>query len=308
MTAGIARPIIVVGAQRSGTTLLRTILGAHTQLLEFPKEPQFFLGLYERYGAGPIDREAAITYVTQHPYHAPEVTAGDLRQALHDQQQVSAADVINTYLRHWIDSRPTAGRPIIKHPRMVFYLEVVRSWFPEADFVHVVRDPRANVASQRARWPELSLWACICWWRDAIRAARQFSGLYPAQMTGIGYEKMVLEPEATISGLCRFLDVSYQPEMLQISLETESYSPGKPAEAIHFHELDPSRLTRWQAQLSATEVPLIERQCAREMSFYGYPPSGAAAPRWKTAALMARDRPAYELKRFARRIRSPRSR
>jgi hypothetical protein len=304
----LAPPIVIVGAQRSGTTLLRTILGAHPQLLEFPREPQFFLGLYERFGYGPIDRDAAIDLVIQHPYHAPEVKAFDLRFALRNREQVTAGDLANTYLRLWTDRQPASGRSIIKHPRLVFYLDQVRSWLPSAVFVHVVRDPRANVASQRARWRELSLWACIAWWRDAIRAARKFSSRFPAQMTEIEYERMVLEPERAIAGLCDFLGIPFQPEMLHISLQTHSYSPGKPAEAVHFRELDPSRLTRWQTQLTTTEVALIEQQCAREMAVYGYSPSGADAPSWRTAALIMRDRPVHELKRLFRRLRSPRSR
>lgn len=133
---------------------------------------------------------------------------------------------------------------------------------------------------------------------------RCFDIRYLKQMTEASYETIVLELETAISTLCDFLGLTFQPEMLPFSLQTHSYTPGEPREAVHYREPDPSRLTRWQTQLSTTEGALIEQQCAQEMSYHGYTPNGASASGWSNAALIMRDRPVFELKRLARRPRA----
>lgn len=44
------QPILVFGCRRSGTTLLRSMLAQHPDLLVHPKEPQFILTLRDRFG------------------------------------------------------------------------------------------------------------------------------------------------------------------------------------------------------------------------------------------------------------------
>ncbi len=158
---GLDAQIVIVGAPRSGTTLLHTILGGHSSVVPFTKELQIFLELHERCGDRPTNREAAIDFVTRHRYHTPEVEAGDLRLALSGSEQATVSDLNNTYLRPRLDRQPISGRPLVKHPCLVLNLETARNWFPAAIFVNVVRDPRANIASRRARWPDLSVWSCI---------------------------------------------------------------------------------------------------------------------------------------------------
>ncbi|MCP4166576.1 MAG: sulfotransferase [Chloroflexi bacterium] len=71
--------IVVTGCQRSGTTLVRSILAQHPDLSVHPSEPQFILELWKRYGPVIDDVPAAIDYVNLHRYKAESISLGRLQ-------------------------------------------------------------------------------------------------------------------------------------------------------------------------------------------------------------------------------------
>jgi hypothetical protein len=118
-------PILIVGAGRSGTKLLRAILGAHPTLGIFPREINYIW----RHGniAFPTDE-----LLPQHAY--PEV---------------------RRYIRERFEqrSRQLGGRRIVeKTCANVLRVGFIHSVFPEAHIIHLVRDGRAVAESARRRW------------------------------------------------------------------------------------------------------------------------------------------------------------
>ena len=61
-------PIILLGCRRSGTTLLRKIFSKHPDIITPPDEPQFILGLYQRFGHKINNKFLALEYIKNHKY------------------------------------------------------------------------------------------------------------------------------------------------------------------------------------------------------------------------------------------------
>lgn len=299
-TAPATSPILIIGGRRSGTTLLRALLNQHPDLLVHPAEPQFILDLYRRFGHCVYNIPEAVAYVRDHPHRAPAISAQALENAYRDCKQLSLQQFVQRYLRLWDGQERPPKRAVLKDPYFIRHLDLMFELFPAATFIHIVRDPRANVSSQRARWPRATTWECLRWWRDAARAGHRLAQQQPHRCIELRYEDLVTSPEQTLRQLCRFLHVPFLSELLEFELDTISFVPGKDPEAVRFTQLDPTRLAQWQKYLSPLEVRLVEAGGRREMAWYHYEAMNPSVATLPFVARLLQERLRYQLRAAAR--------
>ena len=149
---------------------------------------------------------------------------------------------------------------------------MVNRLFPESIIVQVMRDPRANVSSQRSRWPQFSVWTCAMWWREAAIAGQKWGRENPSRYVAVQYEDLVLAPEETMRTLCRQLDIPFSPQLITFDQQETMWEPGSGPQQKRFSRPDPSRINLWQQYLSAQDVRLIEYGCRAQMALGHYQP------------------------------------
>lgn len=278
-------PILIIGCRRSGTTLLRTMLFTHPDLLVHPKEPQFILTHLSRYGYTLHHKEKAIAELLKHPYLPETINHSDLATALADPSVQTWADFFLAYLKFWAGENNAHRQIVLKDPAFTFHLDALQIIFPQSRFIHVVRHPYGNVSSQRARWPNASIWECASLWRDAVTIGHQLTVEQPQRCLEIDYQELVLEPEITLKKVCQFLTIPFNEGMLHFSLDTISFTPGQPPKPKRFTGLDPARLERWRSFLTPLDIRLIEQRCKPEMHWWEYkilnPPVELSKLRWR---------------------------
>ena len=204
------------------------------------------------------------------------------------------------YLRLWAGQEQDQKRPVLKDPYFIRHLDLMFELFPGATFIHIVRDPRANVSSQRARWSRATTWECLRWWRDAAQAGHRLARRQPHRCIELRYEDLVTAPEETLRPLCRFLHIPFLPQLLEFELDTISFIPGQEPEAVRFTRLDPTRLTQWQQYLSPLEVRLVEAGGRREMAWYHYRPTNPPVARLPFVARLLQERARYQMRAAVR--------
>jgi sulfotransferase family protein len=183
---GRAAPIFVVGSPRSGTTLLRLILDSHPRIscgeeTHFLRDLEAVVGrhwgLVASYG---IERDWWLERL-RHLY-------------LGFQAEVLA--------------RSGKSRWAEKDPTYTLLLGFIEELFPDALYVHLLRDGHDVVASFRDRWGYAS----------AARAARTEWARYvqaaQAHALKVGYERLVADPEGEGRRLFGFLGEAFAPEAL----------------------------------------------------------------------------------------------
>lgn len=275
------RPIFLVGCARSGTTLLSSMLHAHSAIA-MPPETRFLMPVYahrERYRdlADPAVRRRLARRVT-----GPRSRFADLRL---DRNAVIAAmmaapPTLGSVLacvwqefardrgkRRWGEKRPAYWREI----------DVILRLFPDAQIVHLVRDPRSCVASlQRVPWWHRDVASSAALWVAADRALRRAGRRLPADSYHrVRYEDLVCEPRATLQRLCAFLGEPFEEGMLDHARAAADIVPDRKSWHARTHEaLDPARRDAWRERLRPAQVRLIEIVAGPAMRRHGYRPSG----------------------------------
>ncbi|WP_353260057.1 sulfotransferase family protein, partial [Prochlorothrix hollandica] len=184
-------PIFLVGCPRSGTTLLQSLLGAHSHIAVFP-ETKFFQHLdacYEpkRHRLGLRSRRLPGRLRT---FFGEELQRPDLLSRFPRSDRpwsLWPRPYVRSFLAVMQELTQAQGkrRFLEKTPDHVYHLACVERWVPQAIVLHLVREGADVVASLYGvsqRSPQLfggkprSIETCIDNWRQAIRASRRCIG------------------------------------------------------------------------------------------------------------------------------------
>jgi len=108
-------------------------------------------------------------------------------------------------------------RPAEKDPTYTLVLPFIDELFPDAQYVHLIRDAYDVVASFRDRWGYRSaLRVARTEWARYVRAGREFGKRLPAsRYVEIRYEQLVADPEPSLRTLLEFLSESWDPAVLR---------------------------------------------------------------------------------------------
>lgn len=246
------RTFFLVGATRSGTTLLGLMLGHHPDVA-FPGEFEWAVDFMRgESGRPPVAEYVAWLEMNRHfRHHRPRVDASLSYDALvrsflaQLKEQEGGAD------RRWV------GVAVHRH-----FDRLLAVW-PEAHYLHLVRDPRDVTRS----WLERG------WCGNAWSAAREWCALEalwdsvakrlpPERVLELRYEALVADPAGTLGRICERLGVPYSERMLSYH-ERTSYGP-----------VDARQVGKWRSALPPREVQLFEGVAADALARRGYALSG----------------------------------
>jgi len=283
-------PFFIVGCGRSGTSLLRTMLDHHPAIC-VPPEALCLIDLLRARNADA--RRLRRTMLADHEIRAWGVPLDESSYA----DCTTAAELIDRVhrLRAQHLGKPGWGH---KTPRFVRHTELLRDAFPDARFVHVVRDPRA-VALSFMRSPvhrSNPLYAARRWRRDA-GAGRELTDAHPDRAIEVRYEDLVTAPRETIERTCGFLGIAFDERTLAYHRDAADEIADS-HRAIHARLAappDPARIHAWRDALTPAQVRTIETIAGPLMDRFGYARDQTDAAR---RTLPAIDAAGYRLQRL----------
>lgn len=303
-------PFFIVGSGRSGTTLLRSLLTAHSRIAVTPET--HFMKRADREGArtreAPADFEAfwrdlvAWSRFREIGVDPAHVLSRIEAQGTRDFRTAFAA-MLGAY-------GETVGKPRVgeKTPGHYRYLDRLFDWFPGTRILAVRRDPRDVVASHlNAPWvtdemapgrPGAPVIRRLRAFHVAERALlwRQANGEILAEAETdprvhvVVYETLVARPEQEVRRICAFLGEAYEPDMLSprdegpaVPTTDEIRTRWGDWTGTHHARAGASvsagSVGRWRERLSRSEAALIEAICGPAMARHGYPPEMPRSPR-----------------------------
>ena len=269
-------PFFIVGCGRSGTTLLRTMLNQHSQLA-IPLESLFITDYLRAAPDTPPDKFRKL--ITQeyefHEWGIP-FSPADFDGC------VTALDFIDQahalYMRQYGKIR--WGQ---KTPRFVRYGALLKQHYPGAKFIHVIRDPRAVVNSliRSNVHHSNALFAARRWLRDTsagLKLEETYPG--PRDVLRLRYEDFISHTAETLQQVCAFLDVPFEPAMLDYhKMGTAEYSGYYAQIHANLNQApDQSRIEAWRKHLSPDQVAVVEWVCGDVMRTLDYQLNGSGDP------------------------------
>ena len=222
-------PIFIVGAPRSGTTLLQFMLRSHPHLWFPSGESHFFVPLYRsRDGFGDLSTVDGVRAVLG---EIQKYGARNPDSALND-YPFDADSVAAEFVSEGRNSIPLIIAGLFqrnaraegksrwgdKTPYYVLHMPLLREMFPDAQFVHIVRDGRDCAMSMLERGDEFSIhnhYHAAKVWQHYVDTGQQLGATLPAgAYLEIRYEDLLENPETVIHRVCGFLGEPYDESVV----------------------------------------------------------------------------------------------
>ncbi len=269
-------PFFIVGSGRSGTTLLRLILASHSRI-EIPPETWFLLPLVERLPLTtpltPAQVEQAVAIITSN-YRWPDmgIEAGAFAGWARALPAPRLADVMGLIYDHHLrlSDKPRFGD---KTPPYIAILPQLSEVYPDAKFIHLIRDGRDVAMSFLDAHFAGAAWAADFEWTRAVRLGLAGRGSPLAErILDVRYEDLVLDLEPTVRRICAFLGEAFEPAMLCWREAIDRKVPMR-ERVIHkslSRPVSAEAVNAWRSRLSLAEQFATECCIQPELAALGY--------------------------------------
>jgi hypothetical protein len=276
--------LFIIGSPRSGTTLLRRILDAHSQLAIIPESPWIFEFYKKRVGLSPdglVTKDLAARLIEHPKFQFLEISNEELSCLVETSASANYSLFISRLFEHV--GRALGKRRVgNKTPIFVRQIRSLHHLWPRAKYVHLIRDGRDVSLSvldwkrKAARMKELfATWqddpvttAALCWERDVARGRAAGRLLKPELYHEVRYESLVARPAEEVEKLCSFLCVRYEPDMLEFHRGHTRSEPGVSSKKAGF-PITPG-LRDWKTQMPPDDLERFEAAAGELLVELGY--------------------------------------
>lgn len=244
--------IFIVGAPRSGTTLLKLILGVHPNLTGIGYETGFFM------------------YKDLLNLSFPPLDKSQVKEAIKE-----SSDIVQLFDKLVEKLLLKCGGKffIEKTPPHVLKLDFLLKYFPFSRFINIYRDARDCYCSARNHQYVIqgkSLKKYAKYWKKCVRA-RLKQGEQP-NILDVRYEDLVTQPEKIIKEIMVFLNEEYDPK--QIMPEYYSQNTITKSKRQEFSKLsksiDNSNIYKYKEKLTKEEIEMFRKIAGDELQTLGY--------------------------------------
>jgi hypothetical protein len=161
-----------------------------------------------------------------------------------------------------------------KTPRFVRHLDLILEHFPDARFIHVIRDPRAVANSLiQSDVHRSDAYHAALRWEEDVRRGLAFEGGHPDITLRTHYESLVTHPDDEMEKILRFLKLD-PARVHQRSSPQKGLGEYSEFYANIHANLDrmptPEFVDKWKTSLSKTDLEVVEALCRDQMDTLDY--------------------------------------
>ncbi|WP_193369762.1 sulfotransferase family protein [Pelagibius marinus] len=272
-------PTFLFGMERSGTTLLSMLIGAHPRVAVPLATTGMWLEFAERLQGRFNDlatRDDVIRLVDAILAHE--------RVKLWDAEldrQVLLADLplgdFGAIVARFHEAYARAkGKPYWANVDIATLdnMDVVNAWFEDARFLHIIRDGRdVALSHQTMPYGAGNIAECArAWVHRTATNTKMGHILGPSRYMTVRFEDLVLDTQTTLARICAFIGVSYEEQMLRYAEMVEDKIPrGRrwlwPAISCPPQQ---SKVGRWRRQMTRSQRIVFEGVANRALKDWGY--------------------------------------
>lgn len=213
-----SKPVFIVGMNGSGTTMLLDCLGRHPQLYGFQLETRVMPD-YLSAGSSQADLNDDDEFlklfndIRKLPVFQMVNQSAEVPLPQDWREYPRQASAIFDYVFLYFASKEGKSRWCEKTPQHVQHLDLLAQHYPQARFIHIIRDGRDCASSFQRRWyrtPELTIYR----WRRVVGIGRQQGRELSGRYMEVKYEDLTTHPERWMREICDFLSVEFHQNVL----------------------------------------------------------------------------------------------
>ncbi len=276
--------LFIVGRPRSGTTLLMSLFDAHPNV-SIPPECQFVINLYSKYkNICHWDEEKIDEFIEdlkiQWRFDIWKVDLKELKRSLLAfNYEATYSDVCKCVYILNKSVFPKEDILLIgdKNPGYTIYTQRLSKIFPDAKFIHIIRDYRDNLVSIRNVDFELPITSMVVYkWTYFIKRFRKAMNQYPGTHIEVRYEDLVRHPETELKKLCEFAGIPYREDVFKFHEKTEEALKMYPTEIMNKYfgslmkKINTSRIGIWQQGLTKKQIKIADSTAGKYADLLHY--------------------------------------
>lgn len=271
-------PIFIMGAPRSGTTLLRLLLTTHSDIC-IPPESLFFVALEPKYGSNSnllpqVKNFLNDLYSENFPKFCEwgvnkKLLLDNLKSCQQLNYALAVEIVYQTYRQQFDPKALTWGD---KNPCHIHCVDKIQRYFPESKIILIVRDFRACYSSMKSivtkEQGAKEVWTGPRTLEGMMYQWNQVANLVDKhhqkneQFYLIYYENLVREPVTWLTKVCDWLGVKFQNSMLEFYQKNAELGLVLSSQAVlnpnTFKPIDNKRIDAWRSELNFVDIKAIE--------------------------------------------------
>lgn len=263
--------VFIIGCERSGTTFLGSLIGAHSKCVVTP-EAQFVTDIYQKTRINkfvPKDIFSKIKNTKRFKGWGVDIAFTEseyMHMNNYSDLILMMVEKYNIHKRHkksariWVDHTPIN----IEH------VDLLKRFFPNARFLHIIRDGRGVASSlKKVTWGPKTMRSISRFWIKKLAYGYASAAKYPQDILSVKYEDILLDTETSIKKMTDFLGMEYEKEML------DANGLIVPKNKKYQHKLvgkkaDQSRVRMWEKNLSKREIEIFEYETNHMLTLLGY--------------------------------------
>ena len=270
-----ARPVFLIGAPRSGTTILAKLLNAHAEVL-LTNETAVFVLLDAVIENRRICAHAGIPFGRAYR----DLWAGNLRERskrlIESYYERIAAHENRGSIKYWGE----------KHPHLHTCLHYISELYPDAIYIYAVRDPR-DVACSMAQMTGVAVGRAVENCLLFINKYEPFvASLTPGRVKVVRYEDLVVDYESVLSDTLRVLGLDLDEASrayLRMHASRDAHAPDQhPPQDVDFSKRS---VERWTRDMSRDEQSIARTKFNCFMARHGYLPAVGGASQGSSAVV-----------------------
>ena len=275
--------VFIVGCPRSGTTLLRRIIDAHRQIA-ITRETHWIAKRFERQQGvtpdGLVTPELLSWLLSEEKFTRMGIGQDELEGLVVGGEPVSYSTFVTSVFDLYGKAQ---GKRLVgdKVPGYVRRIPTLHALWPEAKFVHIIRDGRDvslsaiswsrayTLARRYTTWTEDPITTAALWWEWHVRLGREDGGSLPPKLYHeVRYEELVSSPAKECETLCDFLGIPYDEGILK-------FYEHMPHTCFYFKQKKwrpiVTALRDWTTQMPSGDLERFEAAAGDLIEELGYP-------------------------------------
>tara|TARA_R110000737_G_scaffold2923_18_gene10085 strand:+ start:223106 stop:224818 length:1713 start_codon:yes stop_codon:yes gene_type:complete len=273
-----ACPLFVVGVPRSGTTAFSKLLNAHPRIL-LTNESAIVLQMGEMIRRSRIGVTEGILFGKSHN----ELWADQLQESMRtltEQFYAKVADAEGKVISDGPDSIAYYGD---KHPHLKDCIDSLKPAFPDARFIHLIRDPRDSALSIAQMQGTDFRSALLNWKRFDSRYNELIQDLNPDLVYTVRYEDLVEDYRGCIASVLDWLGLDMESQIEDhidrySNIDAHTYSSTLPmtdtksrgTDSNEENQFFKNSVGRWKRELDNDQLAIADELVGDDLERYGY--------------------------------------